>query len=390
MNNTITIRGSYLLTVIVSVLLVFIGHKIAVGNLHVQREESQEIVQAKVLRVTDRVSQVDEFDELMPKLGDNLFFEAVITGGIRNGELVTASQRISGFSGVTAKEISPGDSVLLINFDDVWFFNGYFRTNKMLGLGIFFVLCVMIFGRRKGFNTVLSLGLTCGSIFAVFIPAILSGMNIYLMSMLICVYTTVMTLLIVIGYNRKSLTAVIGCISGIAVSGIVTVIMSRILSLSGIIDEHSRYLASLPIQTQIDLKAVIFAGITIGAMGAIMDVAMSISSSMWEIKEKAADINFKTLFHSGITIGRDIMGTMANTLVLAYIGSSLSVVLILSVYSNSLLSLFNSEMIIVEILQALTGSLGILFAMPLTAFFSTVFYLKTKKNRVSGQSTTPP
>ena len=380
MNNTITIRGSYLLTVIVSVLLVFIGHKIAVGNLHVQREESQEIVQAKVLRVTDRVSQVDEFDELMPKLGDNLFFEAVITGGIRNGEHVTASQRISGFSGVTAKEISSGDSVLLINFDDVWFFNGYFRTNKMLGLGIFFVLCVMIFGRRKGFNTVLSLGLTCGSIFAVFIPAILSGMNIYLMSMLICVYTTVMTLLIVIGYNRKSLTAVIGCISGIAVSGIVTVIMSRILSLSGIIDEHSRYLVSLPIETPIDLKAIIFAGITIGAMGAIMDVAMSISSSMWEIKEKAADINFKTLFHSGLTIGRDIMGTMANTLVLAYIGSSLSVVLILSVYSNSLLSLFNGEMIIVEILQALTGSLGILSAMPLTAFFCTVFYLKTKKN----------
>jgi uncharacterized membrane protein len=366
--------------VFVSILLVFIGHNITVGNLRVLQEKPQEAVRAKVIKITDRVPPSNELGELAPELGDNLIFEAVITGGIRNGESVTASQRVSGFFGIAAKEVGPGDSILLINFDNAWFFNGFFRSNKMLGLGMFFVLCVLIFGRRKGFNTILSLGLTCGAIFAVFIPAILSGVNIYFMSILICVYTTVMTLLIVIGYNRKALTAMIGCMSGIVVSGIVTVIMSRILSLSGIIDEHSRYLVSLPIETPIDLKAIIFAGITIGAMGAIMDVAMSISSSMWEIKEKAADINFKTLFHSGLTIGRDIMGTMANTLVLAYIGSSLSVVLILSVYSNSLLSLFNSEMIIVEILQALTGSLGILSAMPLTAFFCTVFYLKTKKN----------
>jgi uncharacterized membrane protein len=109
-----------------------------------------------------------------------------------------------------------------------------------------------------------------------------------------------------------------------------------------------------------------------------MDVAMSISSSLWEIKEKAGRINFETLFRSGLTIGRDIMGTMANTLILAYIGSSLSVVLILSVYSNSLMNLFNMEMIVVEILQALAGSLGILFAMPLTAVICSAVFLKSK------------
>jgi uncharacterized membrane protein len=114
-------------------------------------------------------------------------------------------------------------------------------------------------------------------------------------------------------------------------------------------------------------------------MGAIMDVAMSISSALWELKEKAGMIKFDTLLRSGLTIGRDIFGTMANTLILAYIGSSLSVILILSVYSNSLLTLFNSEMIIVEILQALAGSFGILLTMPLTALFCSLIYLRGEK-----------
>jgi uncharacterized membrane protein len=218
--------------------------------------------------------------------------------------------------------------------------------------------------------------LTCAAVFAVLIPSILTGKNIYLMAVLVCAYVTIMTLLIVIGYNKKSLSAAIGCMCGILVTGLISVIMDRVLFLTGIVDEHSRYLVNFPLETPINLKAILFAGIIIGAMGAIMDVAMSISSALWEIKEKARKISFEELFRSGLTIGRDIMGSMANTLILAYIGTSLSVVLILSVYSDSLTSLFNTEMIVVEVLQALAGSFGILFAMPLTAFFCAAIYLK--------------
>ena len=126
--------------------------------------------------------------------------------------------------------------------------------------------------------------------------------------------------------------------------------------------------------TPIDLKAIIFAAILIGALGAIMDVSMSISSSLWEVKEKSGATSFNTLFRSGMNIGRDVMGTMANTLILAYIGSSLSIVLLLSAYSTSLIYLLNREMIVVEILQALVGSFGILFAMPLTSFICAIIY----------------
>lgn len=386
------IRLSYIAAVIVSVLLLYVGNRIALDGFSAFQGAQHEVVSAVVLNIVERTQPGDNlevfddfdwFSEFLPSLGETLVFEAEITRGIQRGRIITAEQSLGGILGHSAaREVTTGDRILLVNFDHGWFFSGHLRTNNLLILGIIFTLFVLFFGGAKGFNTILSLGLTFGAIFAVFIPSILSGKNIYLMAVLVCLYTTTMTLTLVIGFNKKAFTAALGCISGIVVTGIITLIMNRILFLTGVVDEHSRFLLTLPIDNQINLRAIIFAGIIIGAMGAIMDVAMSISSALWELKEKAKTITFETMLRSGLNIGRDIFGTMANTLILAYIGTSLSVVLILGVYSNSLFDLLNSEMIVVEILQALAGSFGILFAMPLTALFCSIFFLKdTKKDK---------
>ena len=376
--SRMVIRGTYLLTVIIAILFIVFGHRMAVRDLPVFFDESPEILRARVQNVTEIIPPYDEYGEFIPMLGNRIIFEARVTHGARRGEIITAMQSFSSFSADWVREVSRGDSILLIYINGDWNFNGYMRMNGLFGLGLLFTLGVMFFGGKKGFSTLLSLGLTCGAIFAVFIPSIISGRNIYLMAFIVCVYTIAMTLLLILGFNRKALCAVLGCSSGIVIAGLITVIMDRALALTGIVDEHSRFLANLPLETPINLRAIIFAGIIIGAMGAIMDVAMSISSSLWELKEKAPTIKFETLYRSGINIGRDIMGSMANTLILAYIGSSLSVVLLISVFSDSLMTLFNSEMIVVEILQALAGSLGILFAMPLTALFCAIFYLEKR------------
>jgi len=375
----------YLLTVAVSVLLVFIGNR-AVRGPQVVQDFPHEVVRATVQNVVglttpdiyfDAFDDFDDTADLLALLGERLIFEARIAEGAQRGRIVTAEQSLGDFWGVgePLREVTRGDSILLIHTNDRWFFLEHVRTGKMAVLGALFVLCILLLGGKKGFNTVLSLGLTCAAVFAVFIPSILSGKNIYVMAALVCAYTTIMTLSIVIGFNKKSFAAAIGCLGGILVTGIITVIMDNILFLTGIIDEHSRLLATMP-GVSINLRAIVFAGIIIGAMGAIMDVAMSISSSLWELKEEARELTFETLFRSGMNIGRDIMGSMANTLILAYIGTSLSVVLILSVFSNSLTELLNREMIVIEILQALAGSFGILFAMPLTAFACAIIYVR--------------
>jgi len=384
----IRIKIPYILTILISFLLLYVGHKMAVDGMIKFQNPAQITVRAKVEKIINRVEldmdftddfdyYYDDFSSIMP--GDKIIFESKITEGKLKGELITAEQTFSPLLMDRSKEVEKGDYIILVNNDIGWFFGGYVRTDRLLGLGLTFVICLLLFGGKKGFNTILSLGLTCAAVFVFFIPAILSGKNIYLMSLLVCAYTIAMTLLIVIGFNKKSLASVAGCISGVIVAGIIAVIMDKLLYLTGIVDEHSRYLVNLPGDIDLDLRAIIFAGIIIGAMGAIMDVAISISSSLWEVKEKANIIKFKELFRSGLNIGRDIMGSMANTLILAYIGSSLTIVLLLSIYSGSFLSLFNSEMIAVEILQALAGSLGILFAMPLTAFYCSVIYLRRKK-----------
>ena len=386
----IKIKITYLLTVFFSILILIIGHKIAVRDTFNLRNLTQEVVKAKVTRIIEQdiVEQsLIEEDVPITGSGERIFFEAKITDGRRKGETVFAIQSMNSFLHGSQKEVKSGSSILLINSNNEWYFNGYLRINGIIVLICVFVFCLLLFGRGKGFNTILSLTLTCGAIFAVFIPAILSGMNIYLMSIIVCVYTITMMILIILGYNKKALAAIIGCAGGVIVAGIIAIIMDSALHLTGIVDDQSRYLINLPGDLKLNLKAIIFAGIIIGAMGAIMDVAVSLASSLWEIKEQVKSISFKELFRSGVTIGRDIMGSMADTLILAYIGSSLTVVLILTIFSGSLLGLFNSEMIAVEILQALAGSIGILFAMPLTAFFSSIIYLRKKDDKSLPQTT---
>jgi uncharacterized membrane protein len=392
-------------------LTLFIGHNIATKNIFVYRTEGQEIVRARVTNVISNsaantiANTIDRFTHSIDALGDffeftdddynhdfnstafngsqffqqlgtTTMFEAKITSGRRQGETLNAMQSFTPLTQDRSKEVKAGDKILIIQVGNDWYFNGYLRTNKLLFLGALLALCVLFLGGKKGFNALIALVFTCAAVFAVFIPSVLSGKNIYLAAIMVCIYTVVMNLLIVIGFNKKSFGAAIGCISGILAAGLITLIMNRTLFLTGIIDEHTRHLISLPLASPINLRALIFSGIIIGAMGALLDVAVSISSALWEIKQRAKNILFKELFSSGLAIGRDIMGTMINTLVLAYTGASLTLVLLLSVYSDSLLDLFNSEMIVVEILQALAGTLGILLTIPLTAFFCAALYSK--------------
>jgi uncharacterized membrane protein len=237
---------------------------------------------------------------------------------------------------------------------------------------------LLVFGQMKGMNTIISLVFTVLSIFAVLVPAALSGQNIIVWSVITCAYITVMTLLFVGGANLKSLAAALGCFGGVLISSLLIFIMDQFIHLTGVISEESVFLLTVSESHPIDLKAVVFGMIIIGAIGAIMDVAMSISSSLQEISVKMEYPTFGSLLKSGFTIGKDMMGTMTNTLILAYIGSSFALVLLLVADNTPLIYLFNREMIVVEILQALVGSLGLLFTIPFTSLISAKLF--TDKN----------
>ena len=379
----------YLAVVLFSILYIVCGKRLAVQWLSAFHCEGGAVPYKA--RVTKIISREDQTAAASGNGMVNILFEAELLNGVEKGRTVTVTQQLDPVYPVQMKEVENGDKVLIFEETEAelpgFVMGEYVRFDTLLVVGLLFGLGLLLFGRRKGVNTIVSLGFTCLSVFAVFVPAVLSGQNIYAWSIVTCIFITVMTLLIVSGASRKSLAAGIGCFCGVAAAGILAKLMDSVLHLTGMVDEDSMYLYLMNEKAPIDLKAIVFAGIVIGAIGAVMDVAMSLSSSLYELKERAPDIPAKALFRSGVNIGRDIMGTMANTLVLAYIGSALSVTLLLIAYSSSMEALLNREMIVVEILNALAGSTGILLTLPLTSAVCALLYAKRKTRGLPAEPT---
>ena len=379
------------LIVILSALAIVVGHRVAARNLNLFTEDGSGNYRGTVTKVLTTAPQGQDpyLEELGPENTEIVYFQAKVKAGPHKGDTVNGEQVIDEryYNSQYLKPVEPGDSVLLYmnegmyGEEDTWYFSDYYRFDKIVILGLVFAALVVLLGRGKGVNTLISMIFTLLFVFLVFVPAVMGGENAYLAALITCLYTIVMTLMLVIGPGRKTLATIIGCVGGTAIAALCSSLMKGLLRLTGFLDDESIYLTLLNPDKPLDLTALIFAAILIGAIGAIMDVAMDIASALYELCGHVPDITFHKLFQSGMSIGRDIMGTMANTLVLAYIGSSLSSIMLLLTYSTSVLHLLNREVIIVECLQALIGSLAILLTIPLTVLACGALYLHRGRGR---------
>ena len=363
-------RLIYLSTIVLSVVYLLLGYGLATENLHLEKDRKQEVQKVQVVEIVQQVEK-DFKGGGGNKKQTKIYFNAKSLEKEAADAPLTVIQESSPMFGMKMRNVQVGDKVLITKErpnSNTWVFMEYVRSQALLILGGIFALLLLGFGGKKGVNTIIALIFTCIAIFGLYVPAILSGLNIYSWTFATSIFIVLTTLLLVNGANRKSLAAAVGCIGGICLAALIAVSMDKALYLTGYVDEHSIYLANWNREVPLDLQAIIFGAIIIGAVGAIMDVAVDIAASLSELARKVEKISFLSLFQSGINIGRDIIGTMSNTLILAYIGSSLSVVLLITAYSGGdFLLLFNREMIAVEIAQALIGSIGILFTIPLTA-----------------------
>ena len=375
---------TYVAVLLVSILYIIVGHNLSIANYHAFSGDDQSIViKAEVVELTDRYTVMYPLNEFEYAEDETIVFRAKVTSGDMKGQTIEAAQTLDYFTAVHLPVVEPGDRILLYSIpggmaEHEWLMSDYQRFDQILILGAVFVLLVLLIGRWQGVNTLISLALTCLAVFYVFIPAVLAGESIYLWSIATCIYVTFMTLFIVNGVNAKSIGAILGCLAGIVVAAVLTLFFEESMTLTGLLDENSVLLYGLNPDAPFNLKAIIFAAIIIGSMGAIMDVSISIAAALEELKEKLPQITFGELFQSGMNISRDIMGTMANTLILAYIGSALAGVLLMVAYNSAMIDLFNREMIVVECLQALAGSIGILMALPFTALICALLYQSKK------------
>ena len=376
-----------ILTVALCTVMLVLGNRIATLGTPLQNVGATTVSEEmKVVNIIDDAYENTLYADYPDARGESIvLFEGEFTKGYKKGTVEKAVQRVDNLYAIEMRQVEVGDKVVVYRNPDPmievdYMFAEFNRVPVLFFFAGLFCLVLLVFGRWQGFKTLISLVLTIASIFVVFIPAVLRYGNVYVWSIITCCYIILMTLLIVIGWTRKSAAAIIGCVSGVVTCGIIVLICDIFLNLTGLVDENALYLLMLDAEHPISIKAVVFAAIIIGAVGAVMDVAMDIASALNEIREQVPDITKMQMVKSGFTIGRDIIGTMANTLILAYIGSSLSVTLLMAAGNPSLLYLFNTEMIVVELLQAIAGSFGMLMTIPLTSFVCGVLYTGKKED----------
>jgi uncharacterized membrane protein len=263
--------------------------------------------------------------------------------------------------------------------------DSHYRAGIMIWLVVlFFIFLLILAGWRRGLKTILSLVVSIILIFMVLVPSVLAGYSALLVTFVIVAVVATVTLFLVGGRNKKTLAAILGTISGVLVAFLVAYVFSNLANLIGLSTEEERLLASTV--ASINPKNLCLAGIIIGALGAAMDVGISVASSIKEVKEANNSSGFKQLFSSGMNVGRDIIGTMSNTLIFAYVGAALPTILLFQNLGESWFKFINFNFIADEIVRSVGGSIGLVAVIPLTALFASYFYqsgqAKSPKSRV--------
>ena len=265
-----------------------------------------------------------------------------------------------------------GDEVMLVLGEDeqgnpVADVADVIRERFLLWMVIAFILVLVGVGGIKGVKAVVSLTLTILSVLFILIPAILRGADPVLVTIGVSMVVTLVTLVMIGGLNRKTIAAFIGTTGGVVAAGLIARGVGLAARLTGIGDEDSQMLMYIPGDFQLDFQGLLFAGILLGALGASMDVAVSMASAMFELREHSPGLPPRGLLKAGMNIGRDTMATMSNTLILAYTGGSLHLLLLLAVFDMPFLDIINRDVIASEVVRALAGSIGLLLTIPVTA-----------------------
>lgn len=253
----------------------------------------------------------------------------------------------------------------------------YGRDKYLVYLIGLFALVIIIVGGKKGVFSIISLALTMALIFFMFFPVILEGVDPIIAAITVCVAATGITLLSIGGFSEKTYSAIAGTLGGTLFSILLTYVFGFMMNIQGTQDEDIDLISYSVQGGGLNLRDLLYAGIIIGSLGAIMDVCMSISSAMDEICETDPRITNTKLFLSGMHIGKDAIGTMSNTLILAYVGSSMYLLLVFYIYEQSLIQFVNGEGIASEILRTFTGSIGLVLSIPITSL-SYLFFRKKR------------
>ena len=366
---------------IVSVVL-FVGLSIGViayanadrPTYTITEDSGVEFETARVLSVLEDNTAVDEETENVKK-GDTTLEVELLTGRYK-GDVCKVTNYYSALYNV---DVSKGDRVS-VRIDttgeheySVSIYN-YDRVPLIIGLVIVFAIVLIALGGKQGLKAFLGLVYTVLVIVFVLLPLTLKGVAPIPLTIAIVFITSAVCYLLIGGLQKKTIAAALGSLAGVLIAALLGAMAAHIGGVTTFQMDEAEALLLVKSSYPIQLRGLFISSILIAAIGAVMDIAMSISSAIGEVHEANAKLGFKELFAAGMNIGRDAMGTMANTLVLAYVGGALNMMVLIYSYGVSFIQLVNTDFVAIEMIRAIAGSIGIIGTVPCVSAIAAKLY----------------
>lgn len=344
-------------------------------------------VPAKITAVIFEEATPDTWTEGL-RLGQQEL-EVKLLGGEHKGKVLPVQNYLSAYSNVDVKV--GGRVIVRLALDEneepyVVVVANYDRGLVMGALLLVFAALLVIIGGKKGLMALLGLAFTILCLLFLLIPLILLGLPSIACTIGFVAVATVVSLLLLAGFTRKTLCATLGCVGGTAAAGILAAVIGIVTPLGGFNMTEAEELVLRASEHPLQIRGLLVCGILIASLGAVMDVAMSIASACQELRELNTGLTARQLFQSGMNIGRDAMGTMANTLILAFAGSALNMLVLFRAYDYPFLQIVNSDLIVIEVLQGIAGSIGIILTVPLVAAISAYLLSAGAKKNTTPQA----
>lgn len=353
------VLGIIFLTILLVMLLQNFGYqsyaRYVTDTLHYE--------QGIVVEISDSELHYDE--ELKIYLGtQNL--KVQMTEGSEKGSVIEVTNYLTKTHNVLAKQ----NMSLIINADrpeqvePYYTVYNYDRRFALIACVAVLFAAIFCIGGGKGVRAVCGLMYSLFVIVGFLLPAVFSGWSPIWTGILTAVLSTAVTLLLLNGQSKKTLAAILATTIGMIFALVFFKIMSALVHIDGFSSAEAEGLILINEETGLQIKDVLFAGVLISSLGAIMDVGMSIVSALCEVYLHNPTLNKREIFHSGIEIGKDMIGTMTNTLILAFAGSAFITLLVFISYQVQFNQLINSNYLCIEIAQGICGTFGIVLTIP--------------------------
>ena len=338
---------------------------------------------AEVTAVLADNAQEDHQNAEGRRVGDQEL-EIRILSGDHKGEIMTVTNYMSALFNV---DVDQGDRIIvrIMTDEDGSYYASVFNYDRGIVLGVFlliFFALLAVLGGKKGVGALAGLLLTLGCIWFILIPCLIRGVPAVPVTIGVSAVSAAAGLIFLNGYSKKTLCAVCGCVGGVLAAGIAAAAVGTLSPMNGFNMQEAENLILYGADKGLKISGLLVCGVLISALGAVMDVSLGIASSVWEMREQNPEASAGSLFRSGMQIGRDAMGTMANTLILAFAGSSLNMLILVQTYDIPFLQLINTDSIALEVVQSVAGSFGILLTVPLVAFISARLMVHCRGRRV--------